>query len=304
MIRLRTLVTLFAASSLVTLGLRAAGAFDGRQMKQMVRKEFIEHVDVNEGGSRRDLPVTLVRASAANDEFVWAGLPGSHEALEIRTLLGTIEAGASSSDSIRVFAIREGDGRGDVQVRAIDRGSRITVCAAHPSSDADGVVGCGTAVPSADGRKQMRSDARVNFRIELPKGIKFVARAVDGGITLQDLQNDVEVSTVNGNVAIETTGAAEASTVNGDIEAGIGRLLGQDNAFKTVNGSVTIFLPEGLGASLLASSVTGKINTDLPLQVKEAKRSKLIGTLGAGGPEISVKTVAGDVNLRHLPKVP
>jgi hypothetical protein len=302
-IRLRTLVTLFLASTVVTIGLRAAGAFSGDRVREVVRREIgqMEHVDISVGeGSRSELPVTLLRATPVTDEFVWAGIPAG-KALEIRTLLGTIEAARASGDSVRVLAVREGDGRGDVQVRAFDRGNRITVCASHPSSDADGVIGCGTAVPSANGRKHMRSDARVNFRVELPRGMRLIARAVDGGIQLQGLESDVDVSTVNGNVVIQTTGAAEAVTVNGDIEAAIGRLTAQDNAFKTVNGSVTLLLPQELGAMISAASVTGKVNTDLPIQVRESKRSKLSGTLGAGGPELSVKTVAGDVQLKRIP---
>ena len=304
MIRLRTLVTLFVASAVVTIGLRAAGAFSGDGVKDVVRREIgqrVEHVEVSVGdGPRHELPVTLLRATPVSDEFVWAGLPAGR-ALEIRTVLGTIEAAGSTGDSVRVFAVREGDGRGDVQVRALDRGNRITVCASHPSSDADGVIGCGTAVPTVNGRKQLRSDARVNFRVELPKGMRLIARAVDGGVQLKGLESDVEVSTVNGNVDIQTTGAAEAVTVNGDIEAAIGRLAAQDNAFKTVNGSVTLLLPQELGAMISAASVTGKVNTDLPIQVRESKRSKLSGTLGAGGPELSVKTVAGDVQLKRVP---
>ena len=303
MIRLRTLMTLFVASSVVTIGLRAAGAFSSDNVRHVIRREIgqhVEHVEVENGRARRELQVTLLRATPVTDEFIWSGVPAG-KALEIRTMLGTIEAARSAGDSVRVFAVREGDGRGDVQVRAFDRGNRITVCASHPSSDADGVIGCGTATPSGNGRKQMRSDARVNFRIELPSGMRLIARAVDGGVQLQGLESDVEVSTVNGNVQIQTTGAAEAVTVNGDIDAAIGRLTAEDNAFKTVNGSVTLLLPQELGAVVNAASVTGKVNTDLPLQVREAKRSKLSGTLGAGGPELSVKTVAGDVQLKRLP---
>ena len=134
MIRLRTLLTLFAASSVVTIGLRAAGAFDGDSVRRAVRDEIIEHVDTRENGRRREMAMTLVRATPVTDEFAWSGLATGADELEIRTLLGTIEAVGAAGDSIRVFAMREGDGRGDVQVKAIDRGDRITVCASHPSS--------------------------------------------------------------------------------------------------------------------------------------------------------------------------
>src|SRR5687767_12833941 len=92
-VRLRTLAVLFAASSLVTIGLNAAGAFDRNNVRNAVRREMVEHgVDVSDMDheSRTELPVTLLRASNATDEFSWSGVPRSGQSLEIRSLLGTI----------------------------------------------------------------------------------------------------------------------------------------------------------------------------------------------------------------------
>jgi hypothetical protein len=218
-------------------------------------------------------------------------------------MLGSITVEHASGDSMRVIAMRTGDGRDAVQVRVLDRGERLTVCAAHPSAKEDNgsTVGCGTAVPSSNGRKQMRGDARVNFTVQLPDGFRVVARAVDGKVMARGLGNDLEVSTVNGDVSIQTTGAAEAKTMNGNIDAQVGRMADADNRFETLHGNVTVLLPGDVGAAVRAESVTGQIQTDLPIQVSEVKRAKLIGTLNAGGPALVVKTVAGEVAIRKAP---
>jgi hypothetical protein len=307
-VRPRTLVMLFVASSIVTIGLNAAGAFDrtphdgAHRMLEKLEKSNHRSVTVVRSGSSQDLPMVLLRTTAEGDEFAWTGRPAAAREIEIRSLLGSITAQPAIDDSIRVTALRYGDGKDNVMVKVLDRGERLTICAAHPKSrSSDGTVGCGTAVPSANGRKEIHGDARVNFVVQVPAGYRLVARAVDGRVEARGLRDDVEVSTVNGDVSIETAGAAEAKTMNGNIEARIGRLASHDNRFETLHGNVTLALPRGTAAALRAESITGSIHSDLAIQPKEMRRSKLIGTLGGGGPELLVKTVAGNVSLTSAP---
>ena len=300
---------LFVASSLVTIGLNAAGAFD-RDNPGGVARHALEHLEgkrersvtVVRASSTRDLQMVLSRATAEGDEFTWAGRPATAKEIEIRSMLGTITAQPAKDDSVRVVALRYGDGKDDVMVKVLDRGERLTICAAHPKSrSSDGTVGCGTAVPSPNGRKDIHGDARVNFVVQIPAGYRLVARAVDGRVEARGMRDDVEVSTINGDVSIETAGAAEAKTMNGNIEARIGRLASHDNSFETLHGNVTLSLPSNTAAALRAESVTGSIQSDLAIQPREMRRSRLIGTLGAGGPELRVKTVAGNVMLQAIP---
>jgi hypothetical protein len=300
---------LFVASSIVTIGLNAAGAFN-RDNHGETARHALEHLEgkrersvtVVRTGSSRDLPMVLTRATAEGDEFAWVGRPGSAKEIEIRSLLGTITAQPAVDDSIRVVALRYGDGKDAVMVKVLDRGDRLTICAAHPKSrSSDGTVGCGTAVPSAAGRKDIHGDARVNFVVHVPAGYRLVARAVDGRVEARGLRDDVEVSTVNGDVSIETAGAAEAKTMNGNIDARIGRLAARDNRFETLHGNVTLSLPSNTAAALHAESITGAIQSDLAIQPREMRRSRLVGTLGAGGPELLVKTIAGNVLLQKIP---
>ena len=304
----RTLIALVVASSLVTIGLNAAGVF-GHDSRHFRSKKppigVIANLDDALGevtGPSRELPVALARTTAGGDEFVWVGVAQPGQALEVRNILGTITAQPATGDSIRVVATREGGGRSDVQVKVLDRGNRITVCAAHPRGEASNeTVGCGTAVLTLNGRKQAHSDARVNFVILVPRGMRLIARAVDGQVNASGLQGDVEVTTVNGDVEIETAGAAEAKTMNGNIDATVGKLASSENKFETLHGNVTVHLPATTAAAVRAESVTGAIQTDLPIQPTERRRTRLVGTLGAGGPALVVKTVAGDVSLRRTP---
>jgi len=111
----------------------------------------------------------------------------------------------------------------------------------------------------------------------------------------------VEAYTVNGGVNVETRGNARAETVNGSIVAAAGRADWTGSSeLKTVNGSVTISLPEDASADVKASTVNGGIETDFPLEVRGRFNSRrLAGRIGGGGRELTLETVNGAIRLRH-----
>ena len=302
--RARTIAILFAASSVVTLGLRAAGAFGTDRNGHQGLRFHVGQQDGENVIADGDLPgnaLSLVRSTGEGDEFAWTGLAGAGRTIEIRSIVGDVTATAATGDSVRVIGIRQKtDGSNQVNLRVIDRGDRITVCAAQPQRGS-GTVGCGTAVLGLSGRKDMRGDVRVNFNIQLPPGVRLIAHAVDGNVRATGLANRIDATNVNGDILLSTTDAAFAKTVNGNIEATVGRLLEEDGSFKTVNGNVTLHLPASLGARIDAASLTGEVSSSLPLQAREMKRAHLKGILGAGGPEVELKTVSGDVRLLPTP---
>ena len=70
--------------------------------------------------------------------------------------------------------------------------------------------------------------------------------------------SDVVVRTVNGDVEVSTTGFAEATTVNGSINAVLGAANRSEGLrFTTVNGSVTLEFPEDLDCDLNVQTVNG-----------------------------------------------
>ena len=107
--------------------------------------------------------------------------------------------------------------------------------------------------------------------------------------------------TVNGDVTLETTSWAQASTVNGSIEARIGATLWDGDAeFDTVNGRITVDLPREASFEVHASTVNGSMSTDFPLTVRGKWGPKrMSGTVGEGGRTLSLSTVNGDMALRR-----
>jgi hypothetical protein len=72
---------------------------------------------------------------------------------------------------------------------------------------------------------------------------------------------------------------------------------GRDLTFSTVTGNVDVEVPASTNAGVNASVVTGSISSVFPLtQTGPGERE---GTLGTGGPLLTLSTVTGNVRLRR-----
>ena len=68
--------------------------------------------------------------------------------------------------------------------------------------------------------------------------------------------------------------------------------------FETVNGSITLQLPQATDTDIRAETVNGNISTDFPISVRGSFSGKRIdGTIGRGGRALVLKTVNGSVRL-------
>jgi DUF4097 and DUF4098 domain-containing protein YvlB len=111
----------------------------------------------------------------------------------------------------------------------------------------------------------------------------------------------VRANTVNGTVDVNTAvGPVSAHTVNGDVEARMTTLQGNDDMdFRTVNGSVTIVVPASFDANFRFNTVHGGIDSDFPMTLtgKFGPRHAR-GTIGKGGRDITASAVNGSIELR------
>ena len=237
----------------------------------------------------------VLGSQASTDTFEWSGAVADGDVIEIKGINGTIRASATSGDEVEVVAERTGrlDDPDDVRIEVVEHDGGVTVCAVYPR-------GGNECLPGDRGRISTRNnDVQVEFMVRVPDGVRFTARTVNGSVRADDLGADVLAQTVNGSINISTRGRAEANTVNGAIEAEMGRAdWSSDVSFETVNGSITLTLPENVNADVRARTVNGRIRTDLPLTNSEVSRRRLEGTLGDGGPELELETVNGSISLR------
>ncbi|MGI9626885.1 MAG: DUF4097 family beta strand repeat-containing protein [Longimicrobiales bacterium] len=229
-------------------------------------------------------------------DFEWDGELSPGDVLEVKGVNGSVEAGLASGSLARVEAEKDGRDAEEVRIEVIEHSGGVTICAIYPSRD-DGNY----CEPGDGGQNKVRNHrASVEFTVEVPEGVTFVGKTVNGDVDVRGLRSDAELTTVNGDVEVGTTEGASAHTVNGSIYAELGDGWSQDVSMKTVNGSIEIDVPDAAGADVDASWVNGSLEVDSPLTLQgRMQRRSAKGTIGGGGPELEVATVNGSIRVHE-----
>jgi putative adhesin len=246
------------------------------------------------------LALVSLRGTAQSD-FQWAGQLTSGQVLEIKGVNGDIRALPSTTSGAQVTAVksaRRSDPNG-VRIDVVPHGGGVTICAVYPDVAGQEPNRC---EPGADGHMRTNNnDTQVRFEAQVPVGVKLVGRTVNGSVDGESLNADAEAHTVNGSVNLSTSGLALGTTVNGSLNLTMGRADWPNGAkFSTVNGGITLRLPGDVNANLRASTLNGDITSDFPITFTgQVTRRSLQGTIGGGGPELTLSTVNGGISLRR-----
>jgi len=241
-------------------------------------------------------------AVAAGQDFNWHGRIVAGKRLEVKGVIGDVRAvlasGAEAVVNARKHARRSDPD--EVEIKVVESADGITICAVYPTPRrAREENNC---EPGDRWRSSTdNNDVVVDFEVQVPAGVEFIGKTVNGEMSAEGLKGDAHVSTVNGSVRVTTTGLAEASTVNGSVYAQMGRAdWDSELEFSTVNGGITVILPSGqLNTEIRANTVNGEIESDWPMMVSgRFSQRRLRGTIGTGGRSLSLSTVNGEIRLR------
>jgi hypothetical protein len=240
-------------------------------------------------------------ASAQQREtWSWGRGVAAGQTIEVKGVNGAVRAEPASGGELRVTAEKRGrrnDPR-EVEIQVVEHDGGITICAVYPTprtSRRDNECRPG----SGGSMNVQNNDVAVDFVVHVPRGVNFIARTVNGEVVANNLSGDVDARTVNGGIAVVTAGRARGATVNGSVNVTMGR-ADWDVKFETVNGSVTLTLPDNTSANVRASTVNGDITTDFPLTVQgRFGRRSLDGVIGSGGRTLEVSTVNGAIHLKR-----
>ena len=112
------------------------------------------------------------------------------------------------------------------------------------------------------------NDVRVDYELHVPPSVALELRTVNGRIETRGVDSEVEASSVNGTLDLETGGSRElvAHTVNGRGRARFVRDF-QGAQLKTVNGSVEAVLPPTASFACDLSQVNGDFEASFPLNI-------------------------------------
>lgn len=131
---------------------------------------------------------------------------------------------------------------------------------------------------------------------------RFSAQASSGDIQLEERgKGDVDIHTTSGNIGVTgVDGALQVEAGSGDISAE-GSPAGNWEA-RTGSGNVHLSVPRDSAFQLEASTSSGELNVNhaITLTVQgnlDAARHELKGTVGSGGPQLTVRTGSGDIDI-------
>ena len=234
----------------------------------------------------------------AQEAFAWRGTMPRGGVLEIKGVNGSVRATRASGSELVVTATFRGR-RSDpatVRVERVEHAGGMTFCAVYPTPEGREENVC---APGDGGRMNTRrNDVEVEFQVEVPAGVPFHGRTVNGSVEALELDSNVEVTTVNGSIDLSTSGTATARSVNGSLDVRMGSAPAGDVAFETVNGRIELDVPDDLDARVEARWLNGGLDADLPMTLGSMSRGRASGTLGQGGPTIHVETVNGSIRIR------
>ncbi len=226
---------------------------------------------------------------AEAEVFEWNGAAKDIEMLHIDIHRGDIEVRPADGGEITISARKRGPKKEVEQVRleVEETLSGLSILAIYPPRQR---------------RDQPKTKVDIDVEIRLPPGVRFVGKTEVGDVVALGLSDPIEASSTQGDIRLSTSSYAEARTVNGRIEAHLGRADWRGTmSFRTVNGSIEVALPSSSDAEISASSVNGKFQTDLfPVSVNRYGRrgpSTIRGTLGEGGRKLSMESVNGNLRL-------
>jgi hypothetical protein len=156
----------------------------------------------------------------------------------------------------------------------------------------------------------------INLEIEVPMRTKLRVSIVDGGITVEGVDSEMEINAVDGAITLTNVGGSVvAHAVDGNIVATVARAAPQaPMAFTSLNGDIDVTLPAAVKANLRLRSDQGDVFTDFDVQViagASANRTQrngrgvridvnrsIYGTVNGGGPDFELRTFEGNIYVR------
>lgn len=266
------------------------------------------------------VPAAAVEESSTRHETFTFGPGASEPVVRVCNIEGDVTATGYDGSEVRlvIHETYRGDTAADVArarerlpVRIERSEGSVSIGVGHPCDCRRGDC-CWGCDEDREGRR--RYGAHHDFELEVPRGVRVELKTVnDGAVTLRDHRGDFELGNVNGPVAaLGVAGSGSASTVNGSVEVRFDENPTGDSSFRSVNGKLDVTFRSGLAASFTFETLNGEVYTDLPIDERalsrashDTKRGRYVlrksyrtASAGAGGPEISFKTVNGDILLR------
>jgi hypothetical protein len=251
------------------------------------------------------------------DVWRWDGRVDGGRWMNVFNINGSVDFAPSADNMVHLVAEKRSNGRelDNIHYEVVQAGGNVTICAIWNDNSRceDG------------GMEQLRHNdhnenhSSVRITVQVPRSVRVGAHSVNGAVSVRDVGAEVKANTVNGGVTVRnalgpvraetvnggvdvntSAGPVTAETVNGNVDARMASLSGNDDmTFKTVNGSVAIYVPARFDATFRFDTVHGGIDSDFPMTLSGRWGPRhAAGTIGAGGRDLRASSVNGSIQLR------
>jgi putative adhesin len=252
-----------------------------------------------------------------SDTWRWDGRVDAGRWMHVFNVNGSVDFAPSTDNMVHLVAEKRSNGRemDDIHYEVVQAGGNVTICAIWNNSSR-----CEDGGMRSNRRNNNHDNhSSVKITVQVPRGVRVGAHSVNGGVTVRDVGAEVRANTVNGGVTVRNAtgpvrantvnggvnvttanGPVTAETVNGNVDARMASLQGNDDMeFKTVNGTVIIYVPAGFDANFRFDTVHGGISSDFPMTISGRWGPRhASGTIGSGGRDLRASTVNGGIELK------
>src|SRR5260370_2332151 len=123
---------------------------------------------------------TALFGAVGTDTFHWSGRVPPGQLIEVRGVNRSIHAEPAVGREVDVIAYKNGQRLDSttIKVQVVEHDCGVTICAVYPSPN---------------------NDVRVDFTLRVPKGVRFLARTVNGLVEANSLDAYTQAHTANAN---------------------------------------------------------------------------------------------------------
>jgi hypothetical protein len=219
----------------------------------------------------------------------------------------------ASIDNGSIEVVSQGDGAGNIQVRATVRNPGRVEYEVFQEGDTvkiEAKADTGMTLPWGEtpGLSIVVSvPVEIDLELETSNGSvrvsgvsgQVLAKTSNGNVSLSSVTGDVRAEASNGRLELEDLrGQVTAETSNGGIDFRGALRPGSQNVLKTSNGSVSVTLVDTSGVELDAAASNGRVGATRPVALAgPARENELVGTIGDGGSRLEIRTSNGSISV-------
>jgi len=244
--------------------------------------------------------------------------PSQSKDLQVDNIFGSIVVTGYEGKEVKLFARKTIKARTESRIQKAEQEVKLDIT--EEGNVVDIYVDGPFRQQHQEGEKWEDPGYQVHydFDIQVPRKTNvYLKTATEGDIKISDVEGEFKIHHADGKIVMQDiSGSGTAKTAAGDVEVHFAKNPDAACTFKTVAGDIRASFPENLSADFLLKTRYGEAYSDFPVTLlpvqssatEERKNGKYVYRsntsvgvrIGAGGPEITMDTLAGDILINKI----